>query len=41
MIENGFIYAGVVFGILTVMIGALLVVVMRATDAEGKRPGEH
>lgn len=41
MLENGFVYAGVVFGILTVFIGGVLFVIVKMTDQEGKRPGEH
>ncbi len=41
MIENGFVYAGVVFSILTVFIGSVLFVIVKMTDKEGKRPGEH
>lgn len=41
MIENGFVYAAVVFSLLTVFIGGALLVVMKMTDKEGKRPGEH
>jgi hypothetical protein len=41
MVENSFLYATVVFGILLVFIGGVLLFVMKLTDKEGKRPGDH
>lgn len=41
MIENGFIYATIVFSILTVFIGGVLLFIIKMTDKEGKRPGDH
>ena len=41
MIENGFVYAVVVFSVVTVLVGGVLWFVIKLTNKEGKRPGEH
>jgi hypothetical protein len=41
MLENGFVYATVVFSIVTVLVGSVLWFVIQLTNKEGKRPGDH
>jgi hypothetical protein len=41
MVENGFIYATVVFTIVSAFVGGVLFIAIQAMNKEGKRPGEH
>jgi hypothetical protein len=41
MMENGFVYAGVVFSLVSVLVGGVLWFVVQLTNKEGKRPGDH
>jgi hypothetical protein len=41
MLENSFVYASIVFGLVSVLVGVVLWFVVKLTNKEGKRPGEH